>query len=177
MRTFRLFYLGKIPSNGNPKQKHRIRRVLHPQLQNFWKSSSIPIQAYPAERQVGNFFFVPIIPEKAPLNPTRFKVRLDILMLKPQPTGVISQGGDIDNQMKTLLDSLCIPNADQLPPGVAPPPGGGYEDPFFCLLEDDSQIDALNISVDRLLIATHPKRMALVIEVTEIASPYVDMQS
>lgn len=178
MRSFRLIYLGKIPSNGSSKDKHKIRLVLHRQLVNLWKSTSISIQAYPAEKHVGGFFLVPFVARGSEVSTLiHNRVELDILMLKPRPRGVISQGGDIDNQMKTLLDALCVPNPDQLPAGASPPPGADHDDPFFCLLEDDSQVETLNVSVDRLLVKTHAKRAATIIRATEFQSPHWDAHS
>lgn len=74
---------------------------------------------------------------------------LDIVFLRPEePGSVITQGGDIDNRLKTLFDALSIPRADQIPVGDSP---GKGEDPFHCLLEDDNLITGVNITVDRLL--------------------------
>jgi hypothetical protein len=93
MRRYRLIYLGRIPSNGSRKDKHRIRLALHRQLVNLWKSTSISVQAYPAEKHVGGFFFVPLVPERHLINPlVHHRVHLDVLLLKPRLRGVLSQG-------------------------------------------------------------------------------------
>jgi hypothetical protein len=56
--------------------------------------------------------------------------------------------GDIDNRIKTLIDALRIPSAnedyDQRTPAED-------EQPFFCLLEEDKLITKLTIETDRLL--------------------------
>jgi hypothetical protein len=58
--------------------------------------------------------------------------------------------GDLDNRIKTLLDALKIPNDKELPSGAKP---SGTENPFFCLLEDDSLITHIRIITDRLLVS------------------------
>jgi hypothetical protein len=61
----------------------------------------------------------------------------------------VTQGGDIDNRLKTLLDALKIPDSsDALSRGVTL---SGDETPFFCLLEDDNLITGINVKTDRLL--------------------------
>lgn len=49
---------------------------------------------------------------------------------------MIRQGGDIDNQLKTLFDALRAPHdVAELPGG----PSDGDQDPLFCLLDDDER--------------------------------------
>ncbi len=59
----------------------------------------------------------------------------------------IRREGDIDNRLKTLLDSFTMPDQNQTPDG-SPDTG---ETPFFCLLEDDKLITGLAVKTDRLL--------------------------
>jgi len=75
---------------------------------------------------------------------------LEILFLRrDDPGALIMKGGDIDNRIKTILDSLRIPeNCDEVA-GYYPMEG---ETPFFCLLESDSLVTDLNITTDRLLL-------------------------
>jgi len=55
--------------------------------------------------------------------------------------------GDIDNRVKVLLDALKTPKTcDEI---QCSPESG--ENPFFCLLEDDSIVTSLNVTTDRLL--------------------------
>lgn len=74
------------------------------------------------------------------------------LIAHPQccpPGRIVTQGGDIDNRPKTLLEALKVPNLpNALPQGAVPAAG---ESPFFCLLEDDNLITGLNVETDRLL--------------------------
>jgi hypothetical protein len=73
---------------------------------------------------------------------------LTIIFLRPEPPGAIfTQGGDIDNRIKTLLDALKMPDEPQdMPQGALP---SADEHPLFCLLEDDNLITGLNIKTDR----------------------------
>lgn len=74
---------------------------------------------------------------------------LNVLFLRNLPPGEIVHRGDIDNRIKTLLDGLKMPtDAKQLGGYEAPDDG---EDPFFCLLEDDSLITRLAVEADTLL--------------------------
>jgi hypothetical protein len=77
-------------------------------------------------------------------------------MLRPEPPGaLITQGGDIDNRLKTLFDALRMPhNLSELPKGSVPDVD---QDPFFCLLEDDNLITAVSVKTDRLLVPTENK--------------------
>jgi hypothetical protein len=133
---FRLLYQGPLASNGTLAQKHAIRASLHPQLQELW--NHVPLDAYHAYldhpapaggfsviRQVGGFNFAPLV-----CSQLRMYAEIDILLLRPGPLGgVITQGGDIDNRLKTLFDALRYPhNLGELPAGAAPAAG---QDPFF----------------------------------------------
>jgi hypothetical protein len=74
---------------------------------------------------------------------------LTITLLRPEPPGrIVTQGGDIDNRLKTLLDALKIPRESELPAGEVP---SEDESPFFCLVADDALITSLDIKTDRLL--------------------------
>ena len=89
------------------------------------------------------FSFVPLITTRLNLI-----CHLDVLFLRSDPAGsLISQGGDIDNRIKTLFDALQIPDGNQLP---AEKPDDD-EAPFFCVLEDDALITRVNVETDRLL--------------------------
>jgi len=95
-------------------------------------------------QRVGVFEFLPLVSKRLELMAT-----LDILMLRPEPPGqILSQGGDIDNRLKTLLDALQMPRAEQISPTDQPKVD---EVPFYCLLEDDHLITSLRVTTDRLL--------------------------
>ena len=81
-----------------------------------------------------------------------------------------ASGGDIDNRIKVLFDGLRIVDApSEL--GKERAATDGSEDPFFCLLEDDSLI---NITTDRLFTPCigHIHDVVLIINVT---TPTIDL--
>lgn len=74
---------------------------------------------------IGAFRFAPLVTTRYDLIAT-----IELLFLRPEPPGrLISQGGDIDNRLKTLFDALRMPRVtSELPSGDAPRQD---EDPFF----------------------------------------------
>lgn len=159
---FRLVYQGRLHANAGPSEKHEIRKAFHGQLKELWRQK--PLSHWweetvggtdPPESMVSaiskqyercnGYHFMPLVTEIRAL-----MCELDILFLRRDPPGkVLSQGGDIDNRMKTLFDALRMPTTtsevgNQLP--------GDGEDPFFVLLENDSLISKIAITTDRLLI-------------------------
>jgi hypothetical protein len=89
------------------------------------------------------FRFVPLVAKRLKL-----VCFLDITFLRREAPGqLIKYGGDIDNRIKTLLDSLRVPEAGEiksLTPDVT-------ENPFYCLLEDDSLVTGFQVKTERLL--------------------------
>lgn len=151
-----LTYSGALPPNGNPQEKHRIRTALQPQLKEQWAiDPALNAIARSADNGVtkldqiatkfarGGFRFVPLV-----MRDFNLVCNLDILFLRrEEPGAVLQTGGDIDNRLKTLFDSLSVPQVNQLQ-GAIPQPG---EDPFYCLLEDDSLVAGVEIKTERLL--------------------------
>jgi hypothetical protein len=154
---FRLIYQGRLKASGGRRQKHEIRRALHPQLRELWQHPPLdggrflrelpdkPPDLSSVTRTIGSFNFITFISEYMKL-----VAEIEIVLLRPSAPGdLIRQGGDIDNQLKTLFDALRIPSGtSELPSGETPATG---EDPFYCLLEDDERIVDVRVSVDRLL--------------------------
>jgi hypothetical protein len=153
---FHLYYRGKLKGNGGVQDKHEIRRFLHRQLKSLWEQK--PLSDYrnmlsgshlperqPFLRDVLGHMFVPLVNERVYLVSD-----IEITMLRPEePGAIITQSGDIDNRLKTLLDALRIPkNSAELPGGFSPPED---ENLFFCLLEDDNLITSLSVKTGRLL--------------------------
>ena len=152
-----LTYSGSLPSNGSPQQKHEIRRKLLPQLKEQWtidhalnnvaNSSNNGVRKLDeiANRFTkGPFRFVPLVTREFDL-----VCYLELTMLRrEEPGAVLQSGGDIDNRLKTLFDSLSVPVRDNQINGLAPQNG---EDPFYCLLEDDSLVAGFEIKTERLL--------------------------
>ena len=95
---------------------------------------------------VNNITFSSLISSKQHL-----VAELHITLLRPEAPGqIITQSGDIDNRLKTLLDALRIPkNTQEIPKGYRPQ---SNEIPVFhCLLEDDNLITKISVETDRLL--------------------------
>ena len=71
---------------------------------------------------------------------------LDILFLRPEdPGNLYSQGGDLDNRIKTLLDALRKPSEQEWD---SKPSDVGF---MHVLLEEDSLVSKINVDTDRLL--------------------------
>jgi hypothetical protein len=169
---FRLTYRGQLKGNGTVEQKQRIRRFFHPQLARLWTQP--PLTDYkenlpggkhavadsPFARSVGPFTFQPLVNSEYDV-----VAELDITFLRPEPPGLlVSNSGDIDNRVKTLLDALRMPhNLAELPSTDSP---AEHENPFCVLLEDDRLITRLAITTDRLLEpVSHQLDVILIIHV------------
>jgi hypothetical protein len=71
---------------------------------------------------------------------------LKIRFLRQEPLGRVYQGGDLDGRIKTLIDSLTMPqHVEQILEK------GQENRPIHCLLEDDSMISGFEIESERLL--------------------------
>ena len=143
-----LHYRGELKSNGSPRHKHDLRRHFHCQLKNYMSHESrralIDSISSQLEIRRGSFRFIPIISDYVYM-----AAQINLFMLKPGSKGsIVTHGGDLDNRLKTLLDSLKVPDENALPAHVSPGPD---EDPFYCLLKDDSLITGLAISTDQFL--------------------------
>jgi hypothetical protein len=176
---FTLYYRGPLKANSGPKEKHRLRQHFHGQLKELWRQ--VPLSEYrqhldpnhrerplgleheqtlTVARTVGEFTFAALICDLFAM-----MAHLSITLLRPEPPGrIVTQSGDIDNRLKTLLDALKVPDHLQaLPKGAAP---SADERPFFCLLEDDNRISGLNIRTDRLLDPlAHPSEVVILMQV------------
>lgn len=177
---FRLTYNGPLLAETNrdgavrrarAEHKHQIRRAFHTQLKRWWELSpylreSSPIPMVSRGGAVfGRLYYLHSIPKLAeqfsmfgyrfvPLVTRELELlcSVEILFLRQgDPGALISRAGDIDNRLKTLFDAMAMPrNAAQLGGAAAPAEG---EDPFFCLLEDDSVITKASVETDTLLQA------------------------
>ena len=164
------------------EEKHKIRKVFHRQLSELWRQHPVlrrqavdrliryrtplnlisdpgpgveQIMHHPSgepwleivanEHARYGYRFVPLVRKVG-----GFTCSLDILFLRrDDPGNLVRSGGDIDNRIKVLFDGLRAPNTLAEIGGFQP---GADEDPFHCLLEDDSLITALNVTTDRLLL-------------------------
>jgi hypothetical protein len=166
---FRLTYRGTLKANGGVRHKHDLRRHFHKQLSVLWAQR--PLIEYHRTmlsgqseigsiRPIDSFIFAPLIPPRIHL-----VCDLDLVMLRPEePGAIVTQGGDIDNRLKTLLDALRMPhNRSEIPPDYVPSVG---EERFYCLLEDDNLISSLSVTTDRLLDPeAQPSEVLIVIRV------------
>jgi len=176
---FRLLYEGELLPSGNqcrPSEKHAIRRGFHPQLRLLWSAEEnlrelakrrcdedpravnqrpnpitdqerfeFGIKATGERWRRAGFEFVPLVTDEMGL-----RCSLDVLLLRPELSQKhILQRGDIDGQIKTLFDSLRMPQNPDETGRVGPQMG---ETPFFCLLEDDRLITEVRVATDRLLL-------------------------
>jgi len=145
---FVLHYRGKLRPNGRSDHKHDLRKHFHVQLKNYIMQDARRSLIQPFFDRIsvahGSFRFVPLISDDILM-----AASLRISMLRPgSPGDIITHGGDIDNRLKTLFDSLKIPEPNALPAGSTP---STDEDPFFCLVKDDSLITSVSVSTYELL--------------------------
>jgi len=109
----------------------------------------------------GPYLFAPLVSQVHGWNAI---AELDILFLRPsEPGALIGHGGDLDNRIKTLLDALRMPNAEEIPNGAQP---SQDEWPFYCLLQDDALVTALSVTTDRLLAPKPTSDVELIIRVS-----------
>ncbi len=129
--------LGAIPMNQVGQAGHWSDGT-YPQLR--------PLAEYVAHsHRENNYRFVPLV-----CTDYELLCSLDILFLRRDfPLGALVHAGDLDNRIKTLIDTLRRPrNGSELHGNENPADG---EDPFYCLLEDDDLVTALSVETDMLL--------------------------
>jgi len=157
--------LGASRNNSRVRHKHEIRKLFHKQLRRLWQVHPAfegyrfeGLQGDPRRLAQGKFEAVVNNFERAgfrlyPLA-TRFLSLLcsvEILFLRPDVPGSVLSSGDIDNRLKTIFDALRLPGDTTETGGYGP---SEDEDPFFCLLEDDSLISHASVETDTLLQPT-----------------------
>jgi hypothetical protein len=166
-------------NQANPLASHKqtIRKEFHGQLKHLWSIDrflhnhrvfpeygplNFPVGSFTGvwgggeERKISlidytagryhefGYRFVPLVREEISLS-----CSLSILFLRRDIPGSVIKAGDLDNRVKTIIDALRRPrNANDLVGHENPGPG---EDPFYCLLEDDSQVTHLEVETDTLL--------------------------
>jgi hypothetical protein len=153
---FVLHYRGALRANGGPGHKHELRQHFHHQLKKLWSQnplSEAPLwlsnpkdpNEYNFIRPLGAFTFAPLVTAEVDA-----VAELQLTLLRPEPPGgLITQGGDIDNRLKTLFDALSMPaHLNALPPNVVQK---ANEEPLFCLLEDDNLVTSVAVRTEQLL--------------------------
>jgi hypothetical protein len=171
---FRLTYAGPLlAENSRPinnqkdrrrDHKHMLRSKFHAQIGYWWRihpflskgdrspkilvtedshDFSVDAQKLATRYAMYGFNFVPLVREEL-----RLLCDLEVLFLRPGRPGLTMDRGDLDNRVKTLMDALSIPTANEDYSSRTPQ---ADEKPFFCLLEDDKLITKLTIETDTLL--------------------------
>ncbi len=139
---FTLKFSGDLKANAGKEDKHLIRKEFHVQMKELWNHQPLrDHQDLKREliKNIGNFNFLPLVSEKL-----AFTAEIDIIMLRPGTPGkIITEGGDIDNRLKTLFDALRVPDNITALPKINSPDED--EDPFCCLLEDDNLITRVSV--------------------------------
>lgn len=166
MRPFTLMYDGPLLASGNDppvrsesklKNIWAIRDRLEPQLERVYETSPVFRGAgASATRAAAMYVRQPIVRNGfkfgALIRPSMgLGCELDIKMLvNHEPGSVITQAGDLDNRLKTLIDALRVPKDNEFR-GRTMTQG---DDEFFpCLLEDDAAITKVCIASERWLAA------------------------
>jgi hypothetical protein len=174
------------PSAGQNRrgaEKHEIRRTFHPQLKRLWnnykglkqyasnlKWSELKkdgkshghwwnpewvndgIELIGKRWNRGGVDFVPLVTPDFAL-----RCAIDVLLLRPGPEDIqIMRQGDIDGQLKTILDALRIPEGRQEMDDADP---STEEQPFFCLLSDDRLISRVRVVTDQLLMLPNQREV------------------
>jgi len=178
---FRLLYSGELrgasKNNTRADMKHAVRRQFHPQLRRLWKANSaireslatqvdvlrkvrplpkstdelveVGINQIADKYQRFGYRFVPLVTEELSV-----RCSIDVLFLRPEASGLLMRGGDLDARLKTLFDALRLPSDVSETGGVGPQED---ENPFFCLLEDDKLISEVHVTTDELLVLPKDK--------------------
>ena len=169
---FRLIYEGPLHGQG-AKSEHKwaIRRAQHPQLQRLWQQRPLAeagatLLAHPPRPgqpsvivEKGGLRFAPLVTQRLDLY-----AELSVLLFRQQPRGtLITDGSDIDNRLKTLLDGLRVPHGPM--EGRPTLPDAPDPSPFFCLLEDDSLVSKVAVESEQLLRPARPDEVVAVISV------------
>lgn len=169
---FRLVYEGPLLAQGaKAAHKWEIRRALHPQLERLWKEkplaavaprlldASSPRSPDSVVVERDGLRFAPLVTQRLNLY-----VELSVLLFRQQPRGtLITDGGDIDNRLKTLLDGLRVPHGSM--EGRTELPADPDPKPFYCLLEDDSLVTKVSVESEQLLRPARPDEVVAIIAV------------
>ena len=187
MLEFRLLYegllLGSSDVDTRAKEKHKVRKVFHPQLRRLWnvhygldmyaqtrsrpweeRHPDVDMQKVSKEelRQAGiesmSYNWERAGFRFVPLVTKELflRCRIEILFLRPEEPRFLMQRGDLDARLKTIFDALRIPENRDETGGASP---ADDEDPFFCLLEDDKLITEVSVTSDELLVLPKERRM------------------
>ncbi len=171
MMEFCLFYEGELPSNGDKRDKHKIRTCLAPQLKVLWnqeplnglwnKKQNDATSRNPLEKEIGGYTFIPLVTSELHLH-----AEISIDLLRPGRPGDLVHGGDIDNRLKTLFDALRMPNDVN----EIVSQSGQIPYPLYCLLADDRLITRIDVVSHQLLNTVAEEHVVLLMKVNMKAS-------
>jgi len=193
---FRLTYKGALyASQGDARigqrnrradNMHDIRKIFHRQLRHLWEitpflktgersgpgalltegpdAPDYRISTLARKHSHYGFNFVPLVTRELNLI-----CGLDILFLRPDHPGKVIESGDIDNRLKTLFDSMKIPNATEEYSKKVPEED---EKPMFVLLEDDSLITKISVETDQFLDILDGTKNEVMLVITVRLRPY-----
>ena len=171
---FRLVYGGLLygASRTDTRSSHKndVRKVFHQQLKHLWNVAPklrewmmgnpwkevLKARDYLAKyHKFNGTSMVPLVTDGLGVG-----LKLDILMLRPdQPGMTLMQSGDIDNRLKTIFDALRLPQIGEVF-------DAGGEEPFFCLMQNDSTVNHVAVTTDLLLGDVDVNEVRLIITVT-----------
>ena len=148
---FFLSYIGPISTTAHAKMKMKLRREFSPQLSNlrdYLKERDVPYELgfqHENRRLVENFVFHPLVS----VNSGKV-IELKFTILTENEAGhhLTYNTGDIDNQLKVLLDGLRMPNNKNETREERPHADGEV---LYCLMEDDSLVKKVEVENDKLL--------------------------
>jgi hypothetical protein len=92
---------------------------------------------------VGDYFFIPLVSR-----PHELVCESEIRWLRRERAGsLVQEGGDLDNRLKNLFDSLRMPHSPDELKGLS---SGFRGQNMLCLLEDDALITKFSIDTHRI---------------------------
>lgn len=151
---FTLTFSGDLKPRGKGgiKHIHAVRKEFEPQLKRLWDCPPLSEHTYWQQPKSDPYYslreerngsvFIPVVSANVHIH-----AELQILFLRAgNDKSIISNDGDLDNRLKTLLDALRIPTLSE-----AKQLGKISDEPFFCLLQDDDLITRLDVRTDRWL--------------------------
>lgn len=168
---FKLTYRGSLratqarhPTACGPNKhwhlKHVMRESFHTQIKRIWEtrqfllinqSMETPkpyhIDTLAKRLRIPPWRFVPLVTEELSL---KTKIEITILRVDHPHLNLWSErAGDVDNRVKTIIDALRVPGANDGYADMHPGPG---QDPFFVLVESDELFDVVHAETDHLLV-------------------------
>ena len=163
---FRLIYHGPLPAetrHSRTKEKHAVRRYLHPQLRELWNTNPYLKRLVEDGRmeeranqfpRICGYRFLPVVGGHWNL-----AVSVNIVFLRrDDPVGLVNSGGDIDNRIKVFFDGLRMPHRlEEIPKEHHTPEAD--EDPFF-LSDGGRQVNHRDQSNHRSVIDSETSRRA-----------------